>query len=130
MSAKSLELDHIHLTSSLDKVRLSVSTTVDILFPGNLALEENQQNIDLLESGILWVVRGPFCSLDFFLAFDQMLDVGQRVYICESLGYQIRDAPVSTYDMQPTVLDRDSLTLGKVMVPAPNVTNTRNHSRG
>jgi hypothetical protein len=97
MSVRVLELDHFHLIVPEDEIEWSVSPSVHAKIPESIFYKRNEDIIDALTSGNLWATRGAYCSLDFFITAGQLLNSGQKLRLCESLGDLIRDAHVSMH---------------------------------
>jgi hypothetical protein len=97
MSAISLTLDPLRITSSDEGLELSVDSLLS--FEGS---EEGSQSLasvkllDLLYSGKVWVSRGCGYRLNFTILFDgQRLDSPSIKNTIRDFAQYLRDAPVS-----------------------------------
>jgi hypothetical protein len=95
MSLKVLELDRLQLTISEDHLKLSVISAAGIRIPRSLSTLDGAALVKALTAGQIWVSRGISCRLDIEVFFNgKPLDQNSRLRLLESVGYQIRDAPV------------------------------------
>lgn len=95
MASKVLELDQLHLTSVVDKLKVSITSSAHLRIPDCLSQLDQEETAKALASGNVWISRGTSCGLDFHISFDgERLEKNGRIHVLESLGYRLRDAHV------------------------------------
>ena len=95
MSLKVLQLDNFNLTSSDDKLKLSVTSAVDIKVPRTLSSLDADATIKALTSGKIWVSRGISCHLAVRVFIDgKPLDNAISLHLLESLGCHLHGLKV------------------------------------
>ena len=89
MSSKTLELDDINLISLSDRLKLSITSAVDIRMPMTDQELDTEAGIKALTSWKLWVVRGVSCHIAIRVFIDgKELPQNRRLNFLERLGYQ------------------------------------------
>lgn len=96
MPLKVLKLDAIDLIYPSGGLKLSLTTKAYIkLLSGKLASLNEQNLLETLSSGKIWISRGRACRLDFCILLDgQPVDGRKRAWLLETLGYYLCDAHV------------------------------------
>jgi hypothetical protein len=103
MSVRVLELDQFRLSDSEDGIEWSVSPFIHTTIPESVCNKRNEEIIKGLTSGNIWATRGAHLSLDFYVMAGHLLDSPQKLQLCESLAYSIRDTCVSTHKILRTI---------------------------
>ncbi len=98
MSAFSLSLDKIQIKSAVEKLNLSVATSVSfVCSDSNIKSLDFSQLSKLLSSGKVWVSRGNGCRLNFTVRLDgRPLEQLDRERVIEDFGQYVRNARVSS----------------------------------
>jgi hypothetical protein len=96
MPLKILELDQLHLTYPLEKLRLSVKSSAVFRLPAGMHVSLPELDIaKALISGSIWVGHARVCPIDIHISFnDKQLDASNRARILEPLGSRILNANV------------------------------------
>ncbi|KAH8685414.1 hypothetical protein BGZ60DRAFT_395144 [Tricladium varicosporioides] len=93
MSSRSLELDPIHLTSHIDKLKLKISSVAQLSGPQTLAQLEDSEFFDALSSGRIWLRRGAYCAFECQIFLDGIfLDTRDHQEVLVGVGNEIRNA--------------------------------------
>ncbi|CZR59435.1 uncharacterized protein PAC_09327 [Phialocephala subalpina] len=95
MPLGTLELGHVLLTNSADKIQLSAISTASLQLPQSIATSNHTNILKALTSGHIWTSRGIGCSLDITILFNsKRLDKTQRLALLESLERRLSDAKI------------------------------------
>lgn len=94
MSLQTLDLDPLHLTYHVGRLRLSANSSAEFKLPPDAAPHQ----VDLakaLASGSLWVGHARVCRVDIYISLnDRPLNAETHDRVVESLGYRILGANV------------------------------------
>ncbi|EPE35922.1 hypothetical protein GLAREA_05260 [Glarea lozoyensis ATCC 20868] len=94
MSVRVLELDRLKITDSEheDEIEWFVRPSIHVKIPETIFHKQDSEIVEALKSGDIWASRGAYCSLDCYIETGRLLDSEQKLRLCESLGYLIRDS--------------------------------------